>query len=67
MNVKQGGEKYCSVCLSNPSTIIIMPCRHFCICNDCATLFLSQEKSKNFKMWCPVCRTDIKTFIQLDL
>lgn len=64
-NVQTVGEKYCSVCLSNPNTIVILPCRHMCICTECAESFNSQERSKNFKQWCPVCRTDIKSFILL--
>ena len=29
------GERECTVCLTEEKNTLIMPCGHFCICNDC--------------------------------
>lgn len=26
---------HCLICLSNPSNVVLIPCNHLCICNDC--------------------------------
>lgn len=39
-------ENTCVVCLQNPATMLIRPCRHFCTCQDCINQ-LDQ---------CPTCR-----------
>ena len=42
----------CVVCLVDPKTHIILPCRHYCLCDKCA-------RSMRFKK-CPMCRKKIK-------
>lgn len=37
----------CVVCLTNEKSVILMPCRHMCVCEVC---FTHLDK-------CPVCRT----------
>lgn len=41
----------CVVCLSNPKEIIVIPCGHVCLCEDCAT---------KINDLCPVCRQSIE-------
>lgn len=43
----------CVICLSNNRNTIIMPCRHICLCGECAEV-LRKNKSD-----CPICRTRI--------
>jgi len=45
----------CVVCLENPSTHIILPCLHVCLCGDCCQKFTSGNPSAV----CPKCRTPI--------
>nr|XP_036671753.1 mitochondrial E3 ubiquitin protein ligase 1-like [Drosophila suzukii] len=43
-------DQICVVCSTNPKEIILLPCGHVCLCEDCA-----QKISKS----CPVCRGKI--------
>ncbi|XP_037825517.1 mitochondrial E3 ubiquitin protein ligase 1 [Lucilia sericata] len=45
-------DQLCVVCNINPKEVIILPCGHVCICEDC---------SEKIKMTCPVCRGKINT------
>jgi E3 ubiquitin-protein ligase MUL1 len=42
----------CVVCCLNPREIILLPCGHVCLCEDC---------SEEIKDSCPVCRAEIET------
>ncbi|XP_071442152.1 mitochondrial E3 ubiquitin protein ligase 1 [Hetaerina americana] len=41
----------CVVCRENPKEIILMPCGHVCLCEDCFDSINSK---------CPVCRADVE-------
>lgn len=43
-------EQLCVVCSTNPKEVIMLPCGHVCICEDC---------SEKITVTCPVCRTKI--------
>ncbi|KRF99751.1 uncharacterized protein Dwil_GK26989 [Drosophila willistoni] len=43
-------DQRCVVCSSNPKEIIILPCGHVCLCEDC---------SQHISNICPVCRGKI--------
>ncbi|XP_036336409.1 mitochondrial E3 ubiquitin protein ligase 1 [Rhagoletis pomonella] len=45
-------EQLCVVCSTNPKEVIILPCGHVCICEDC---------SEKIRVTCPVCRGKIVT------
>lgn len=40
----------CIVCMVNPREIILLPCNHVCLCEDCA---------EKINKMCPVCNTRI--------
>ncbi|EEB19160.1 conserved hypothetical protein [Pediculus humanus corporis] len=44
-------DKLCVVCQSNPKEVILLPCGHVCLCEDCS------EQITNF---CPVCKSLIE-------
>merc|ERR1711974_130124 len=44
----------CQVCFEDPVCIILFPCRHACICEEC--FIKVRQLSSNA---CPLCRTDI--------
>ena len=49
-------EKYIgNVCYENPKDCIIEPCKHFAGCRSCC---IQLDK-------CPICRTEIKSYINL--
>jgi hypothetical protein len=43
----------CCICLTNPTSVVLLPCSHQCLCLDCST----KEQDKLEK--CPICRQDI--------
>ncbi|CAG9821958.1 unnamed protein product [Phaedon cochleariae] len=45
-------NQLCVVCKTNPKEIILLPCGHVCLCEDCS-IDISEK--------CPVCRTSINT------
>uniref|UniRef100_A0A7S1N503 RING-type domain-containing protein n=1 Tax=Eutreptiella gymnastica TaxID=73025 RepID=A0A7S1N503_9EUGL len=52
------GEE-CVICLAAPRTTLVMPCRHMCLCSECAGM-LRQRTNK-----CPICRTVAERFLTL--
>ena len=54
-------KKKCKVCKTNEKKVIIYPCRHKCICQDCFDIINSKEKK------CPYCRAHIIDGINIDL
>ncbi|OEH77280.1 hypothetical protein cyc_00081 [Cyclospora cayetanensis] len=49
----------CLVCMTNPKTVVLYPCRHCALCVECLQA-LHQEK-------CPVCRSPFFAFITFPL
>ncbi|XP_041977519.1 mitochondrial E3 ubiquitin protein ligase 1 [Aricia agestis] len=47
-----GEHQLCVVCTENPKEIILLPCGHVCLCEDC---------SENIKHKCPICRERIES------
>merc|ERR1712173_526023 len=41
----------CVICLTRPNTAALYPCRHLCLCNQCAETFKDREENR-----CPLCR-----------
>jgi len=46
----------CVVCLTDPREVFVLPCRHLCLCADCAPDYKRQWNK------CPICR---KTVVQM--
>jgi len=42
----------CSVCQDNHKDVVLDPCKHFCLCSECADLLTQPDK----KIMCPICR-----------
>ncbi|XP_059481696.1 E3 ubiquitin-protein ligase RNF26-like [Neocloeon triangulifer] len=45
-------EKLCVVCLEKNKCVILMPCRHLCMCSDCSAVISNTTSA------CPICRTN---------
>ncbi|KPI86947.1 hypothetical protein ABL78_3993 [Leptomonas seymouri] len=53
LTVPDEDEALCVVCLTNPKNTTILPCRHMCLCSECAVhLRMSNNR-------CPLCRANI--------
>ena len=51
-------KSLCSICLSNYSEIILAPCGHRCLCQEC------YKKVKYTNKNCPICKQKIITFVE---
>jgi hypothetical protein len=59
-------EQFCKICMTNVLDMIVLPCRHMCLCNQCAMLYQETDLcgEPSMKRECPVCRSPIQGFIQ---
>lgn len=51
----------CVVCLERKKTILVMPCRHLCLCEMCAT------ELKRYQNVCPLCRHEYSNLLVIYL
>ncbi|CAK9214129.1 unnamed protein product [Sphagnum troendelagicum] len=65
-NSRGGGEfddsdigKECVICMSEPRDTTVLPCRHMCMCSDCAKVLRYQTNR------CPICRTPVERLLEI--
>ncbi|XP_050313620.1 LOW QUALITY PROTEIN: mitochondrial E3 ubiquitin protein ligase 1-like [Anthonomus grandis grandis] len=51
-NELDNNDRICVVCRTNPIEMIVLPCGHVCLCEDCA---------ENITANCPICRAEIQS------
>ena len=56
-SVEEGTQRLCIICHDREKSVILMPCRHLCLCLEC-----SNHSEVNS---CPKCRTVISTKISV--
>jgi len=49
----------CVVCMTNPRDTTVLPCRHMCLCANCAKILRFQSNK------CPVCREQVASLLQI--
>lgn len=50
----------CAICLKKESSVVILPCSHYCACLECASQALAMLFPE-----CPICKSHIKSFIEV--
>jgi len=60
-NIKSGNSsspasEECVVCLTDPQEVVLLPCRHLCVCHSC---LVHIDK-------CPVCRTPFEEYMKIE-
>ncbi|XP_057546609.1 probable E3 ubiquitin-protein ligase LUL3 [Amaranthus tricolor] len=53
--------KECVICMTEPKNTAVMPCRHLCMCSDCAKELRLQTNK------CPICRQPISELIEIKI
>ena len=55
----------CILCMEDEKSVVLMPCKHLCMCKVCTDKLIAQSGRK--KAMCPVCRNlimdTIETFV----
>lgn len=51
-------DDLCSVCMHNQKEVVLQPCGHRCVCQQCCDRIMNENKQ------CPVCRGTISTFVR---
>eukprot|EP00271_Cylindrocystis_brebissonii_P005041 TRINITY_DN16991_c0_g1_i1.p1 TRINITY_DN16991_c0_g1~~TRINITY_DN16991_c0_g1_i1.p1 ORF type:complete len:452 (+),score=103.49 TRINITY_DN16991_c0_g1_i1:355-1710(+) len=54
-------NKECVICLTETRDTLALPCRHLCLCSDCAKALRNQSNK------CPICRTVVQSLLQIKL
>ncbi|KAJ1986822.1 ubiquitin-protein transferase activity protein [Coemansia spiralis] len=50
----------CAICLSDERDTVLLPCRHLCMCRECANTYRQQSNK------CPICRTVVETILHIE-
>lgn len=56
---EQEEERLCVICLVNDRDTTVLPCRHMCMCHECAQE-LRKQTSK-----CPICREHVESLLYI--
>ncbi|XP_020089224.1 probable E3 ubiquitin-protein ligase LOG2 [Ananas comosus] len=51
--------KECVICLSEPRDTTVLPCRHMCMCSECAKVLRFQTNR------CPICRQPVERLLEI--
>jgi E3 ubiquitin-protein ligase MGRN1 len=58
-NAEEDNE--CVVCMCEPRNTTVMPCRHMCLCHDCAEALRKQTNK------CPICREPVQSLMRISI
>ncbi|KAJ2749589.1 hypothetical protein GGI19_005581 [Coemansia pectinata] len=50
----------CAICLSDERDTAMLPCRHLCMCRECASTYRQQSNK------CPICRTVVDMILHVN-
>ncbi|GFZ14090.1 RING/U-box superfamily protein [Actinidia rufa] len=53
--------KECVICMTEPKDTAVLPCRHMCMCSECAKALRLQSNK------CPICRQPIEELIEIKI
>lgn len=56
----QNNENTCVICLTDIRNVLLLPCRHLCLCGSCAENLKFQSAN------CPICRIPFRALLQIN-
>eukprot|EP00698_Gefionella_okellyi_P004833 TRINITY_DN14473_c0_g1_i1.p1 TRINITY_DN14473_c0_g1~~TRINITY_DN14473_c0_g1_i1.p1 ORF type:complete len:333 (+),score=80.12 TRINITY_DN14473_c0_g1_i1:83-1081(+) len=51
----------CVVCMNEPREVMVLPCRHMCLCQGCADMLRFQSNK------CPICRAFVQQLLRVQV
>ncbi|KAI9207741.1 uncharacterized protein BJ171DRAFT_254548 [Polychytrium aggregatum] len=66
-------QRECVICMSEPKDTTVLPCRHLCLCHECADVLRLQgrgttaEARRQGAPRCPICRQVFHSLLQVTL
>eukprot|EP01055_Gregarina_sp_Pseudo9_P002001 Gregarina_sp_Pseudo_9__2000@NODE_2386_length_1012_cov_2_542652_g2198_i0_p1_GENE_NODE_2386_length_1012_cov_2_542652_g2198_i0NODE_2386_length_1012_cov_2_542652_g2198_i0_p1_ORF_typecomplete_len279_score18_08zfC3HC4_3/PF13920_6/6_5e14ProkRING_4/PF14447_6/7_1e08zfRING_2/PF13639_6/0_0074zfRING_5/PF14634_6/0_017zfC3HC4_2/PF13923_6/0_28zfP11/PF03854_14/0_85zfRING_UBOX/PF13445_6/0_53zfRING_UBOX/PF13445_6/2_5e02_NODE_2386_length_1012_cov_2_542652_g2198_i0175978 len=58
---EQAAPAICLICSSSAANTMVLPCRHLCLCTECAAVMRLRDQK------CPICRGTITSLLQLEV
>jgi hypothetical protein len=52
---EQKDKQLCVVCQDAPKSVLLLPCRHLCVCKEC----MARLKADRSGCVCPICRGSV--------
>ena len=73
MSAANGQQKECVICLGELKTVVLLPCKHLCLCDSCAASFFQQARGScgvaqlesQTSSICPVCRQQVDSHLRV--
>ncbi|KAI3790704.1 hypothetical protein L2E82_03947 [Cichorium intybus] len=56
-----GSGEECVICMTEPKDTAVLPCRHMCLCSECAKALRLQSNK------CPICRQPIEELMEIKI
>jgi len=53
--------KDCAICLTTKIDTVVLPCKHMCLCFECAQNLRTKNDSR-----CPLCRNNVESYVKLE-
>jgi hypothetical protein len=50
----------CVICWNDKKTIVLLPCRHLCVCVSCSKKLWNNTQKET----CPICRNDVENLLE---
>jgi len=51
----------CVICLTELKDTVVIPCRHLCVCHQCAQVLHYQSNK------CPICRGPVRSMLKIKI
>lgn len=58
-NMERESQSLCCICRDEPKSVLLLPCRHLCVCENCAGISSVNNTTIGVLEKCPVCRGTI--------
>jgi len=58
--LNSNNETTCVICLTDIRNVLLLPCRHLCLCGSCAENLKFQSAN------CPICRVPFRALLQIN-